>query len=126
MNRSLTCLLAVAAVVAATAASALGAGSFGRMMPCTTVTGPAWQLTSNGGPVTRGKVYEVDIDKAPCALAKTWAVKFVRTPTHGDYHLRGPAGWTCRANFGVSEVWAQNGRCDKGTTHAFAWGPKTR
>src|SRR5947208_1890630 len=123
MNRPLTFLLSTAAAVAAMAASALGASSFGPLKACATFTGPAWKVTSNGGPVTRGKVYEVDIDRAPCALAKTWAMKFVRTPTHGDYRLRGPAGWTCRANFGVSEIWAQNGRCDKGTTQAFAWGP---
>ena len=127
MSRFLTRLVVVAAVVAATAVSAaVGARAFGPMTVCTKFTGPAWKVTSISGTVTRGKVYEVAVDKAPCAFAKTWAVKFAKTPTHGNYLLKGPAGWRCRANFGFSQVWAWNGRCEKGTAQAFAWGPKTR
>ena len=126
MSRFLTCV-AVAAVVTATAVSAaLGMRAFGPMKVCATFTGPAWKVTSISGTVTRGKVYEVAVDQAACAFAKTWGMKFARTPTHGKYLLRGPVGWRCRANFGVSPVWAWNGRCEKGTAHAFAWGPKTR
>jgi hypothetical protein len=127
MNPSLTRLLAAAAVLAATASSAaLGARDFGRMTLCTTFTGPAWKVPRGDGTVGRGKVYEVYVDKAPCAFAKTWATKFVRTPTHGNYLLKGPAGWRCQANFGVSQIWDWNGFCFKGTAQRFSWGPKTR